>query len=102
MRIVVTRLDNGQLKLQLWDEDGPAGTLSAAIEGAPPLPADGFWLKDWSENRRLAAEFIAGGLIEPIAGVPVMHSGFVTARAYRLTAAGMALATGPIPPLDEG
>jgi hypothetical protein len=95
MHIQLGHYANGQPLVQLWDEDGPACTLSTAIEDAPKLPDDGFWLKDWSENRQRAGQMIEDGLIEPIPDIAPAPTGFVTSAAYRLTAAGQELIKRP-------
>ena len=61
----------------------PFATLSVNFPGAF-LPADCFWLKDWSENQDLASALIESGLVEPAEELGQVDNGYVTAQAYRL------------------
>ena len=84
--------------------DGPTAVL-LTIEGGEPLatlsvnmyrpecsrssadlPADCFYVKDWSENEAIAAEAIASGLFERRGDLPPARSGYVTAPVWQIKA----------------
>jgi len=45
---------NGQPRVQLWDNDGPAGTLSVASNQSVDLSPGEFLAKTWFENEEIA------------------------------------------------
>ncbi|HEX5093453.1 MAG TPA: hypothetical protein VFV84_12275 [Burkholderiales bacterium] len=74
---------NGNLAVEAVAADGePVATLSVNMPPYEPLPEGVFFLKTWSENERIAAAFLASGLVERV-DLPTRASGFITANAYR-------------------
>lgn len=72
---------NGQPKVQLWD-DGPAGTLSVASVQSVDLAPGEFLAKVWSENEEIAACALKSGLfIDTGRRIPM---GFVEAQVWRI------------------
>lgn len=72
---------NGQPKVQLWD-DGPAGTLSVASVQPVDLAPGEFLAKVWSENEEIAACALKSGLfIDTGRRIPM---GFVEAQVWRI------------------
>jgi hypothetical protein len=73
--------NNDRVAVQIVEEDGsPYATLSTNIpEGW--LPENGFFMKDWSENERIAAAVRELGVFEALD--IKTNSGHVTAQAYK-------------------
>jgi len=81
----------GPAAVVLTLEDGePLATLSVNMyrpecsQDSRDLPADCFYVKQWSENEELAAEALASGLFMQRADLPVAESGFVDAPAWQI------------------
>ena len=80
-----TYTSNNALAIQLTDSDGePLATLSVNMPGSENLPANCFYMKDWSENEELAEEARECKLFKPRPDLPSSVSGFVMADAYEL------------------
>ena len=81
IRIELGLYPNRQTKVQLWDEDGPAGYLSCSIDYVD-LGNTEFLAKTWSENEELAAAALQSGLFEDTGRrVP---AGFTAAQVWRI------------------
>lgn len=89
LQVEFNQYRNGALAVILNEAEGEdAGEEFCVVSVNMPdasdlLPADAFYLKDWSENEPVAAELKRLGLIAPAAGIPPASSGFVQAHAYR-------------------
>lgn len=82
---------DGPLAIVLTLPDGePLATLSVNMyapecsEDSRDLPADCFYVKQWSENEDLAREALASGLFIERPDLPMAESGYVTAPAWQL------------------
>lgn len=72
---------NGQPKVQLWDNEGPAGTLSIASDQPVVLASGEFLAKTWFENEEIAACALKSGLfLDTGRRVPM---GFAEAQVWR-------------------
>jgi len=82
----VTEYVNGGTAVELLEADTGETycTLSVWFPESPLLEPGWFFLKDWSENGGITEQMKLVGLLVPVKGVPPVHSGFVTAYAYRL------------------
>lgn len=78
----------GGLAIRLLDSETSEliATLSVWVEETPSLPANHFYAKEWSENARIAAECLASGLFALAPEFPVVSTGFVTTRVWRIIA----------------
>lgn len=66
---------NGQPKVQLWDNEGPAGSLSIAGPTDVMLAPGEFLAKVWSENEEIADCALKSGVfIDTGRRVPVGHA----------------------------
>jgi len=67
-------------------EDGQDfATISVNLPDNPPLPADVFYGKHWSENEGMLEQLVEQGVIEIVPEIPPANSGFCSnIRAYRL------------------
>lgn len=76
--------NNNALAVQLMSvEEGPYAMISTNIQpDSSELPADEFFLKDWSENEPLAKELIKLGALIPTG--KEASSGFVKAKSYKV------------------
>lgn len=73
---------NGQPKVQLWDFEGPYGSLSVASDQPVILAPGEFLAKVWSENEEIAACALKSGLfIDTGRRIPM---GFVEAQVWRI------------------
>jgi hypothetical protein len=54
------------------------------------LPKDCFYVKDWSENERIAEEALASGLFKVREDLPMASSGHVVAEVWQLLPEGVA------------
>lgn len=81
---------DGPMAVRIVDATGaPYAVLSVNLPQSKALPEGHFALKNWSENKDLAAAVEKAGLIEaanPFIHEPI-HSGFVVAPIYRLKGA---------------
>lgn len=77
----------GKFGVQAWCEDEPYARLSVYM-GNIPLAEGQFFLKDWSENERIADAMITEGLIERVQPPVIVTSGHVVAYAYEFTEHG--------------
>lgn len=70
-------------------KDGePYATLSVMLQDVAVPPAGQFYLKDWSENERIAKAFVESGLVEKVEDPEqTAQAGFVVAGLYRLRGA---------------
>lgn len=87
---VTTHLSaNGPLAIQLIDSDGaPLAILSVNMPDSKNLPANCFYMKDWSENEELAREAMnVSELFRHRPDLPKATSGFIVADAYELVGA---------------
>jgi hypothetical protein len=86
LSIVLYNYANGATAVQLVDGDGlPYATLSANIPGlSEHLPEGTFYLKDYSENERIAKAAIDSGLIVRDLRADPVRSGFAIFHPYRL------------------
>ncbi len=77
---VVLTLDNGE----------PLATLSVNMyrpecsHDSSDLPADCFYVKQWSENEVIALDAMQSGLFKLRDDLPIASSGFVTAPAWQI------------------
>ena len=78
--------EGGALAIELVDaKDGePIARLSTRLDASSRLPADCFFMKDWSENQRIATEVIQSGWVKPRPDIPPGRSGFIVADAFEL------------------
>lgn len=77
---------DGPLAIQLTDpETGePIARLSVNMDGfSEKLPKNCFYMKDWSENERIAADALYSGLFRPV-DYPWVEGPWTTARAYKV------------------
>lgn len=73
---------NGQPKVQLWDNDGPVGSLSVAGPDNVKLAPGEFLAKVWSENEEIAACALESGLfIDTGRRIPM---GFAEAQIWKI------------------
>jgi hypothetical protein len=96
VRSTYGRVD-GPVAVQLLTAEGePLATLSVNMyrpecsQDSSDLPADCFYVKQWSENEVLAAEALASGLFVPRDDLPVAESGWIDAPAWQIVATGSA------------
>lgn len=82
---------DGPTAVVLQCEDGePLATLSVNMyrpdcsQDSSELPADCFFVKQWSENEELAVEAMASGLFAERNDLPSARSGFVVAPAWQI------------------
>lgn len=84
------RYAGGPLAVSLTTKNESYCTLSVNMykpecsQDSRDLPADVFYMKDWSGNEEIASEVIELGLVERVRDVPPAQSGFVIADAYKL------------------
>lgn len=85
--------------------DGPTAVMLTLIDGEPlatlsvnmyrpecshdssDLPADCFYVKDWSENEEIAQEAMESGLFMARDDLPIAESGFVSAEVWQIRGA---------------
>lgn len=84
----------GPLAVILQCEDGePLATLSVNMyrpdcsQDSEDLPADCFYVKQWSENEVIAAEALESGLFVERDDLPKASSGFVFAPVWQIKGA---------------
>lgn len=65
-------------------EGEPIAALSVWVEQTPTLPPNCFYLKDWSENERIAEDLMRSGWVKPRRDLPGVLTGFVAAEVYEL------------------
>jgi len=84
LTLATTRYADGALAVIATDKDGlPFATLSVNLPQSKDLPDEMFYLKDWSENERLAEAAIDSGLIVPAPdNFEPVRTGFVLSRPY--------------------
>lgn len=81
--LLATSYGNSKLAVVAMMPDGQQyGTLSVNMPN-DLMPPGVFRMKAWSENARLAEAAINSGLFEPV-DLPLAHSGFVSAEAWRI------------------
>lgn len=74
---------NGQPRVQLWDNEGPVGTLSVASAHHADLAPGEFLAKVWSENEEIATCALKSGLFTDTGRrVPMGH---VEAQVWRIS-----------------
>jgi hypothetical protein len=81
---------NGPTAVLLESVGEPLATLSVNMykpecsQDSRDLPRDCFYVKQWSENREIAAEAFASGLFVLREDLPIAHSGFVSAPVWQI------------------
>jgi hypothetical protein len=71
------------LAVQLMELNGEIfATVSTNLPESTTLPKGEFFLKDWGENKSIAAELIKKNIILPTDNQ--VESGFITAKSYRI------------------
>ena len=85
LNVITTTYALGGVAVQTFDAEGePYATLSVLLPESQHLPANAFFLKDYSENAAVAAAFVAAGLATPL-DHPAARAGFVWVQPYQLT-----------------
>lgn len=77
---------DGSLAVELRDaKDGePIARLSAHMPNARPLPPECFYMKDWSENMKIARDAVQSGWFRIRHDLPIAVSGHVWADAFEV------------------
>lgn len=82
---------DGPVAVVLTTDDGePLATLSVNMytpecsRSSRDLPADCFYVKQWSENEKLAADALKSGLFIERDDLPHAESGFVSAPVWQI------------------
>lgn len=77
---------DGSLAVELRDaKDGePVARLSVNMTSARPLPPDCFYMKDWSENMKIARNAVSSGWFRIRHDLPIAISGHVWADAFEV------------------
>lgn len=81
---------DGPTAIKLESDGEPLATLSVNMylpdctHDSQDLPADCFYVKQWSENETLAAEALASGLFVQRDDLPVASCGFVQAPVWQI------------------
>lgn len=76
---------DGNLGVQLCLPDGePLARLSVNLPESGDLPPNCFYVKNWSENERIALEAHESGLFRQRPDIPPASSGYVMADAWEI------------------
>ena len=78
---------DGSTAVRLETTSGePFATISAWFPESRSLPRDVVYVKDWSENESIVPILTQAGWIAEAPEYPALTNGWVTSRAYRVTA----------------